>query len=65
MAEIEETIKKKAKKKTKLRILNIILIAIVLFLVNTYLILGILYKGGNFTVTLDSEYRQRKWTNYL
>lgn len=56
MASVEETIKKKAKRRTKLRVLNIILIIIVLFLVNVYIVLGIVYKGGNFTVSLDSEY---------
>ena len=56
MVEIKETIIKKTKKKTRLHKLKIILILIILFLVNTYIILGIWYKGGNFTVTLDSEF---------
>lgn len=53
---INKTAKEVAKKKSKLTILKIILIVIVLFLINLYIILGILYKGGNFTITLDSEY---------
>jgi len=53
---VEETAKKTAKKKTRSRILKIALIIIILFLVNLYIILGLIYKGENFTVTLDSEY---------
>lgn len=44
------------RKKIRQTVLKILLIAIVLFLVNLYIILGIMYKGENFTVTLDSEY---------
>lgn len=53
---VEETAQKSVKKKTRSRILKIALIIIILFLVNVYIILAIMYKGENFTVTLDSEY---------
>lgn len=53
---VEETAKKTVKKKTRARILKILLIIVILFLVNLYIILGLIYKGDNFTVTLDSEY---------
>ena len=32
------------------------LVIIILFLINVYIILALFYKGENFTVTLDSEY---------
>lgn len=54
--QIEEKAKKTAKKKTRAIIFKILLIVIILFLVNVYIILSIIYKGENFTVTLDSEY---------
>lgn len=53
---VEETAKKTVKKKTRARVLKILLIIVILFLVNLYVILGLIYKGENFTVTLDSEY---------
>ena len=53
---VEETAKNTVKKKTRARILKIALIIVILFLVNLYIILSIMYKGENFTVTLDSEY---------
>lgn len=53
---VEETAQKSVKKKTRSRVLKIALIIIILFLVNVYIILAIIYKGENFTVTLDSEY---------
>ena len=33
-----------------------LLVVTILFLVNVYLILAIIYRGENFTITLDSEY---------
>lgn len=48
--------KKLARKKTRNRVLKIILVIIVLFLINLYIILRLMYIGENFTVTLDSEY---------
>lgn len=53
---IESNAKKTVRKKTRATILRILLIVVILFLVNVYIILGIIYKGENFTVTLDSEY---------
>lgn len=53
---VEETAKKTVKKKTRSRIFKIALIIIIIFLVNLYIVLSIMYKGENFTVTLDSEY---------
>lgn len=48
--------KKIGKKKTRNRVLKIILVIIVLFLINLYIVLRLMYIGENFTVTLDSEY---------
>ena len=48
--------KKLARKKTRNRVLKIILVIIVLFLINLYIVLRLMYIGENFTVTLDSEY---------
>ena len=53
---INQSAKKAAKKKLKIKILKITLLLLILFLVNLYIILGIIYKGQNFTITLDSEY---------
>lgn len=53
---IDDTARKKVKKKTRATIAKIFLLVIILFLVNVYIILAIIYKGENFTVTLDSEY---------
>ena len=48
--------KKLARKNTRNRVLKIILVIIVLFLINLYIVLRLMYIGENFTVTLDSEY---------
>ena len=48
--------KKLARKETRNRVLKIILVIIVLFLINLYIVLRLMYIGENFTVTLDSEY---------
>lgn len=48
--------RKLARKKTRNRVLKIILVIIVLFLINLYIVLRLMYIGENFTVTLDSEY---------
>lgn len=39
----------------KTRILRISLLVIILALVNIYVVLGLIYKGDGFTITLDSE----------
>lgn len=53
---LDEKAKKEKKKRARRKVLKVLLAAMVLFLVNVYLILSILYKGENFTITLDSEY---------
>lgn len=53
---IVNSAKKLARKKTRNRVLKIILVIIVLFLINLYIVLRLMYIGENFTVTLDSEY---------
>ena len=52
---VKESAKKVVKKKARLTILKIVLLIIILFLTNLYIILAIIYRGENFTVTLDSE----------
>ena len=47
--------KKKFRKKLRRRVLKISLLIVVLFLINIYVILGILYKYGGFTISLDYE----------
>lgn len=54
--QINDSAKKVVKKRTKLTLLKIIFLVILLFLVNLYIILGLIYRGENFTITLDSEY---------
>lgn len=53
---LEQKAKKEKRKKKAKVIFRILLVVIILFLVNLYIILSIFYKGENFTVTLDSEY---------
>ena len=53
---VVKSAKKLAIKKTRNRVLKIILVIIVLFLINLYIVLRLMYIGENFTVTLDSEY---------
>lgn len=53
---LDEKAKKQSRKKARKIIFKILLAVIILFLVNVYIILSIMYKGENFTVTLDSEY---------
>ena len=75
---LDEKAKKQSRKKARRIVFKILLIVTILFLVNVYIILSIMYKGENFTVTLDSEYGresgliiyERKeesddWRNYL
>jgi len=45
-----------ASKKRRRKILKIVLTITVLFLINLYIILQLIYRSENFTVTLDSEY---------
>ncbi|MBQ2835836.1 MAG: hypothetical protein IJE68_03280 [Clostridia bacterium] len=53
---LDEKAKKQSRKKARKIVFKILLIVTILFLVNVYIILSIMYKGENFTVTLDSEY---------
>lgn len=53
---LDEKAKKQSRKKARKIVFKILLVVTILFLVNVYIILSIMYKGENFTVTLDSEY---------
>ena len=53
---LDQKAKKESKKKARKIVFKILLVVIILFLVNVYIILSIMYKGENFTITLDSEY---------
>lgn len=53
---LDEKAKKQSRKKAKKIVLKILLTVIILFLINIYIILAIIYRGENFTITLDSEY---------
>lgn len=53
---LEEKAKKEKKKKARRTIFKILLVVVILFLINIYIILALIYRGENFTVTLDSEY---------
>jgi len=53
---LDQKAKKESRKKARKIVLKILLVVIILFLVNVYIILSIMYKGENFTITLDSEY---------
>ena len=43
------------KKKVKYKALKVATLAVLLFLINLYIVLGVLYKEGGFTVTLDGQ----------
>lgn len=62
---IKSAAEKETKRKKRERILKLLLLAIVLFVINLYIILSILYKGESFTVSLDSELRKRKQFNHI
>lgn len=51
----ESSAKTTAKKKFRKKILKIFILAALLFLINLYIVLGIIYKKGGFTITLDYE----------
>lgn len=52
---IKQSAKKSVNTNTKVRFLKITLLIILIFLINLYLILRILYNADSFTVSLDSE----------
>lgn len=56
---LDEKAKKESRKKTRKIVFRILLVVTILFLINVYIILAILYRGENFTITLDSELRKR------
>ena len=53
---IEEMAKKEKRKRIRHKVFRTLLVVIIIFLINVYIILSLFYKGENFTVTLDSEY---------
>ena len=53
---LDKKAKQQSKKKARKIVFKILLVVIILFLVNVYIILSLMYKGENFTITLDSEY---------
>ena len=53
--EILASAKKKYKKKLRKKILKISALVVALFLINLYIILGIIFRDGGFTVSLDYE----------
>ena len=52
---VEKTVKKELKTKVKRKALKVGVLAVLLFLINIYIILGLLYKAGGFTITLDGQ----------
>ena len=52
---IKKTIKNIVKGKVKYKALKVATLAVLLFLINMYIVLGLLYKEGGFTVTLDGQ----------
>lgn len=52
---IKKTVKSTVKKKVKYKALKVGVLAVLLFLINLYIVLGVLYKEGGFTVTLDGQ----------
>ncbi len=61
----DQSAKKVARRKRITKLLKIILALLVIFLINLYIILGILYKKENFTVILESDFgRESNLTIY-
>ena len=57
---IKSKAEKDARKKKRRKIARITLIILILFLINLYIILQLIYRGENFTVTLDSEFDRER-----
>ena len=53
---LDEKAKKARRKQRRKTIFKVLIAVMLLFLINIYIILSIVYKGENFTVSLDSEY---------
>ncbi len=56
MSDIKVTAKKLDRRKKRVKIAKISLIALLSTFVIIYIILGVIYKGGRFTVTLDPNF---------
>lgn len=56
---VKKTMKPEEKKKLRLKVLKIGILAALLFLINAYIILGYLYKKGDFTISLDSQNEEK------
>lgn len=54
-SKLKRTLKVIIKKKVKYKALKVATLAVLLFLINMYIVLGVLYKEGGFTVTLDGQ----------
>lgn len=52
---VKKTVKSAVKKTVKYKALKVATLAVLLFLINLYIVLGVLYKEGGFTVTLDGQ----------
>lgn len=53
---LDEKAKKQKRKEARRKAFKTLIIVMIVFLINVYIILAIFYRGENFTVTLDSEY---------
>ena len=56
MSYVKVTAEGLKRRKKRNKISKITLVVIILLLTVTYLILGIIYNGGRFTITLDPEF---------
>lgn len=56
MSKIKVTANKLRKRKKLVKIAKITLLALLVLFTITYIILGIIYKGGRFTITLDNNF---------
>lgn len=56
MSEVKVTAKKLKSRKKRAKVAKITLIILIILATVTYLILGIIYNGGKFTVTLDPNF---------
>lgn len=52
---IKKTVKNIIKGKVKYKALKVATLAVLLFLINMYIVLGVLYKEGGFTISLDGQ----------
>lgn len=51
----KKAVKSTVKKKVKYKALKVATLAVLLFLINMYIVLGVLYKEGGFTISLDGQ----------